>query len=293
MSTRSENIRGGAVMLVAVGTFSLMDAGLKVLSGSYPPLQVASLRALASLPLILIWVAVTGGFHHVGRARFRLHLLRAGLSILMLATFSYALRHLPLSEAYAIFFVAPLLITAFAALLLRERVEWQRWVAILIGLCGVLIIVRPTGAGVMTLAGASMLICAIAYALSAITVRILGATDSTQSMVFWLMALSGIGSTLLALPRWKPIMTAHWWVIAGIAVTGTFAQWAITEAFRRAEASFIAPFEYTALAWGLALDWLLWRAVPGGQTFFGAAIVIACGVYLVRRERVHAEAEHP
>ena len=280
-------------MLVAVATFSLMDAGLKVLSGTYPPLQVAALRALSSLPLIVVWIGVTGGYVQLLRVRFWLHAVRAALSIMMLATFAYGLRHLPLSEAYAIFFVAPLLITAFAALLLRERVEWQRWVAILIGLGGVLVVLRPTGAGLVTLAGASILVCAIGYALSAITVRILGFTDSTQSMVFWLMLMSGAGSTLLALPRWKPILPAHWLVIAGVAVTGSLGQWAITEAFSRAEASFIAPFEYTALAWGLGLDWLLWRVVPGRPTFIGAAIIIACGIYMIRRERVHVEAEHP
>jgi drug/metabolite transporter (DMT)-like permease len=280
-------------MIVAVGTFSFMDAGLKVLAGTYPPLQVAALRALSSLPLIALWVGFTGGFAGVMRARFGLHALRAALSIMMLATFAYGLRHLPLSEAYAIFFVAPLLITLFAALMLRERVEVQRWIAILIGLCGVLIVLRPTGSGVVTLAGFSILVCATGYALSAITVRILGATDSTQSMVFWLMTMSGAGALLLALPRWKPILREHWPVIAAVSVVGTLGQWAITEAFRRAEASFIAPFEYTALAWGLALDWIVWRAMPGGRTLAGAAVIIACGVYLIRRERVHVEAEHP
>ncbi len=279
------NVKAGAIMLVAVGSFSLMDAGLKTLSSSYPPLQIAALRALASLPLIVIWISLTGGFRGIRSVRFGLHALRAAIGIVMLVTFIYGLRHLPLSEAYSIFFVAPLLITAFAALILGERIEWQRWAAIAAGLAGVLVVLKPTGAGLVTLPGLAIVVCAIGYALSAITVRILGRTDSTQSMVFWLMTMVGAGASLLALPKWRAIEPRHWIVIAGIAVTGGLGQWAITEAFRIGEASFIAPFEYSALAWGLALDWILWRSIPGARAFAGAALIIACGLYLIRRER--------
>ncbi|HUP46371.1 MAG TPA: DMT family transporter [Thermoanaerobaculia bacterium] len=280
-------------MLIGVGAFTLMDAGLKVLSGSYPPLQVASLRCLASLPIIAVWVGFSGGFRQLLRIRVRLHVVRAILGIIALASFAFGVRHIPLSEAYSIFFVAPLLITAFAVPFLGEQVEWQRWMAIAAGLCGVVIVLRPAGSAVITLAGVSVLICAVAYALSAIMVRILGRTDSTQSMVFWLMAMTGAGAGVMAIPQWRPIQPQHWIVIAGIAVTGSLGQWGITEAFRRGEASFIAPFEYTALAWGLLLDWFFWQAVPGLRTFAGAAVIIACGVYLIRRERVYLEAEHP
>lgn len=283
--SRSENVKASIVMLVAVGAFSLMDAGIKVLSGRYPPLQVAALRGLSSLPVIVAWIGLTGGYRQLLRVRFGLHVLRGFLGIIMLAGFAYGVRHLPLSEAYSIFFVAPLLITAFAVPILGERVEWQRWVAIAAGLCGVLIVLRPAGASFVTLPGVAVLICATGYALSAITVRVLGRTDSTQSMVFWLMTMVGGGAGILALPQWKAIQPEHWIVIGGIAVTGSLGQWAITEAFRSGEASFIAPFEYTALAWGLALDWMLWRTVPGSGTFAGAALVIASGIYLIRRER--------
>ena len=272
-------------MLIAVGSFSLMDAGLKSLSSSYPPLQIASLRALATLPLVLIWIAVTTGYRNILHVRFGLHALRALIGIVMLASFVYGVHQLPLSEAYSIFFIAPLLITAFAALILGERIEWQRWVAIVVGLCGVLIVLRPTGTGMVSLAALAIVICAVGYALSAILVRILGRTDSTQSMVFWLMLMMGVGAGLLALPQWRSIQPQHWIVIAGVALSGGLGQWAITEAFRIGEASFIAPFEYSALAWGLALDWILWRSVPGPRAFIGAAIIIASGLYLIRHER--------
>ena len=273
-------------MLLGVGAFSFMDAGMKVLSSSYPPMQIASLRCLASLPLILAWVAFRGGFRKLLRVRFGLHVLRAAIGILMLTTFVYGLRRLPLSEAYAIFFVAPLLITVFAALILGERIEWQRWAAVAIGLAGVLIVLRPTGAGVVTLAGLAIVICAIGYALSAILVRIIGRTDSTESMLLWLLILMGIGATLLALPHWQPIQSQHWTAIAAVGIGGYLGQWAITEAFRLGEASFLAPFEYSALVWGLAFDWTLWKTLPDARALAGAAVIIASGIYLVRRERL-------
>jgi drug/metabolite transporter (DMT)-like permease len=280
------NVRGGVIMLVAVGSFSLMDAGLKALSPSYPPLQIAAIRSFAALPIIAVWIALTGGFRGILRARFALHALRAAIGIVMLGTFIYAVRHLPLSEAYSIFFVAPLLITASAALILHERIEWQRWAAIVVGLAGVLIVLKPSGAGLVTLPGLAIVVCAIGYALSAIMVRILGRTDSTQTMVFWLLTFVGCGAAVLALPNWRAIESRHWPVIASVAVTGCIGQWALTEAFRIGEASFIAPFEYTALGWGLALDWFLWRTVPGVRAFAGAGVIIASGLYLIHRERL-------
>jgi drug/metabolite transporter (DMT)-like permease len=278
-------------MVVAVGALSLMDAGLKTLAPHYSPLQVTAMRSMSTLPLTLVWIlASAGGLRQLVRVRFHLHLLRAAIGIGMLTSFTYGVRHLPLSEAYTIFFVAPLLITALAAPLLHERVGTARWVAIAVGFAGVVIVLRPSGAGILSTPGLAVLGTAIGYAISAITVRVLGRTDSTQSMVFWLMVLISLGAGTLALPGWRPIQSPHWLVIGGIAVTGSVGQWAITEAFKHAEASLIAPLEYTALAWGVVLDWIFWHTLPGARTFVGAAVIIASGIYLVRRERTVAAA---
>ena len=288
-----DNARGITAMLVAVGALSLMDACLKLLSPHYSPLQVTTIRAASALPIVLVWVGATTGFRGLRRVRFPLHLTRAALGITMLALFTFGVRHLPLTDAYAIFFVAPLFITALAALFLRERVDRRRWMAIGVGFAAVLYVLRPTGAGTLSLPGLAVLGTALGYALSAITVRVLGRTDSTQSMVFWLMLLTALGAGALSAASWTPIRPEHWLVIAGIAVTGSIGQWAITEAFRQGEASVVAPFEYTALAWGTGLDWFVWHTAPATATLTGAAIIIASGVYLFRRETVHVEAEHP
>src|SRR5688572_9075880 len=120
---RGENLRGIAAMLAAVGLFSMMDTGLKLLAPHYPPVEVATLRSLVSLPLVLAYVAWRGAFGTVLRVRWPLHVVRAVLGIATLALFTFALRRLGLAEAYSIFFVAPIFIVVLSAAVLGERVD--------------------------------------------------------------------------------------------------------------------------------------------------------------------------
>ena len=281
------------MMLTAVALFALMDAGLKLLSPHYPPLQVAALRGLASLPLVLIWVLWTAKPATLWRVHWPLHLLRGVLGIGMMFGFVYGLRIMPLSTAYAITFVAPMLVTAMAGPLLGERVGPGRWVAIVVGLVGVLVILRPTGQGMATLGGLAILLAAICYAASAITVRLLAQRDSVQAMVLWFIVLLSLGAGVMAAPNWLPLQTSDLWVIAGVGLSGSLAQVALTEAFRRGEASLIAPFEYSALVWGVCLDLALWQVLPDGVTWIGAGIIVVSGLYLLRREKVPLDSGHP
>lgn len=292
-AARARQTRAMATMLVAVAVFALMDAGLKLLSARYPPFQVAALRGASSLPFVLVWVAATSGLGPLLRVRWSLHLLRGVLGIAMMAAFVYALRTLPLSTAYSIFFVAPLLITALSVPFLRERVGPRRWIAIAVGLIGVLVLLRPTGDGLLSFAALAVLLAALMYAISAITVRLLARTDSTPSMMVWLLVMMAVGAGVLAIPDWVPIRASDGWTILGVGVAGALGQYAITEAFRLGEASLIAPLEYTALIWGVLLDATLWGVLPDAVTWLGAAIIVVSGLYLLRRERVHAESEHP
>lgn len=283
-----DNLRGIVAMVLAVGCFALMDALLKTLAAHYPAMQVAALRGLSALPLAALYVAWRGEARMLLRVRWPLHLLRGTVNVGMLALFAYALRTLALTQAYAIFFVAPLLITALSTVVLGEHVRRAHWVAIGLGLAGVLVALRPGGAGFWSWGALAMLAAAGGYAVSAVAGRLLARTDSTTSLVFWATALLAAGAGALAAPQWQPMPAAHWPLIAGLAVTGFLGQLAITEAFRHGQAAVVAPFEYTALAWGLGLDWLLWRSVPDATTLVGAAIIVASGVSLVRRERAQA-----
>ena len=275
-------------MLIAVAFFALMDAGLKLLSPHYPSLQLAALRGVSALPLVLVWALLSVGARGLLRVHWPLHLLRGALGVAMMVGFVYGLRTLPLSTAYAITFVAPLLVTAMAVPFLREKVGPRRWIAIAIGLVGVLVVLRPTGEGMLTLAGFAVLGAAVCYAAAAITVRMLAQRDSTQAMVFWFLLILSVGAGALALRDWAPMRAEHWWIVAGIGITGALAQVALTEAFRVGEASLIAPLEYSALLWGVLLDLALWQTLPDGVTWIGAAIIIASGFYLMRRERAPA-----
>jgi len=225
-------------------------------------------RAMSSLPLVLAFVAWRGAFGTLLRIRWPLHLLRGVLGIGMLSLFAFALRYLPLAEAYSIFFVAPLLITLLSGPLLGERVGAARWLAIFVGLVGVVVVLRPTGTGMFTLAGGAVLLAAACYSVSAITVRIVNRTDSVESQVFWLMAMVAAGAGAMAWPSWVAVRGEDAWVLCGIAITGFLGQLSITEAFRNGEASAIAPFEYSALAWGLAIDWLVWHTLPDRWMLF-------------------------
>lgn len=284
----NQNLRAALAMLGAVAMFAVMDAFLKLLAPHYPLLQIATLRGLASLPLVLLWALATVGGRGLLRVRWSLHLLRGVLAVVMIALFAFGLRSLPLSTAYSLFFVAPLAITALSVPLLGEQVGARRWAAIMVGLAGVLVVLRPSSDGMFTLAGLAVLGAAAAYSVSAIAVRILGRSDSTQAMVFWTLAIMALLAGAAAAPQWQPIASDHWVLLAGLGITGALGQYAITEAFRRGEASVIAPLEYTALLWGTGLDLLLWQVLPDSFTLLGAAIIIVSGIYLLHRERLRA-----
>jgi drug/metabolite transporter (DMT)-like permease len=289
----SGNLRSIRAMLAGVLMFSIMDTIMKLLSAEFPAMQVAALRSLASLPLVCLYVAWRGGFTTILRVRWPLHLLRAAIGILMLALFAYGVRGLSLAEAYSIFFIGPILITALSVLVLKERVNGARWLAIAVGMAGVLVVLRPSGEGFLTLGGLAILAAAVFYAVSAVTGRVLARSDSGEQMVFWLMLMMAFGATVLALPAWVAVEARHLPLLAGLAVSGFLAQLAITEAFSHGEASVVAPFEYTALACGVAIDWALWKTLPDRYTLIGAAIIIGSGLYLIRHETTHVEAEHP
>ena len=273
-------------MLAAVASFSLMDAGMKLLSAHYPPLQVTLLRGAASLPFVLVWVLASAGVRSIVPVRWGLHLMRGVLGMVMIGCFVYALRRMPLSTAYTLYFVAPLLVAALSVPLLGEKVGPRRWTAIGIGLLGVVVVLRPGVDGLVSLPGLMVLLAATAYAIAAVTVSLLTRTDTPQSMVVWFLAIMAVGAGLAAIPGWVPLRWEHAALILGMGLAGAFGQIALTSAFMRGDASMIAPLEYTGLVWVIAWDWLLWQTLPDTATWTGAAIIVASGLYLLRRERV-------
>jgi drug/metabolite transporter (DMT)-like permease len=180
---------------------------------------------------------------------------------------------------------APLLIVLLAALLLGERVDLGRWLAIGAGLAGVLVILRPSTSGLELVAGLAAVASALCYAVAAITARLLTRTDGSSSMVFSFLLVMALVCGALAAPGWVAIEPAHWGWIAGVGLLGTIGQHSITEAFRFAPASTVAPIEYTALLWGIGIDWVFWSSIPSATMLAGAALVIGAGLYVAWRER--------
>lgn len=285
-------LRGIVAMLAACAAFSVVDAMLKVLGGHFSPAQVVALRGWSSLPMIalyILWRREGGQVFHRGM-RWRLHLMRGMLSVLMLVLFTLGLRTMGLGEAYTLSFVAPLLITLLAVPLLGERVQPRHWVAIAVGFGGVVVALRPDGEAFLTSGALAVLAAALCYALSNVLGRLASRTEPSSALVFWTTVSLAVGGGALAWPVWLPVSAGHLPAIAALAVAGFLAQLAISEAFRHGQAAAVAPFEYSALAWGLLLDWLIWRGTPDAWTLAGSAIIIASGLYLVRREAPRAAA---
>ncbi len=285
MTEQARRLKGILAMLVAVAMFSCMDAAMKSLVDHYSAMQIACLRGLLAWPLVVMWLFATRRVQHLLRARWPLHLFRAVLGITMLASFVFSLQSLSLADAYAIFFAAPLLITALSVWWLREKVDGRQWLAIVVGLLAVLYMLKPSGDNWLSLGALAALLAAVCYAVSGITVRVLARTDDSGNMVFWLMTLLTLGAGLLAWPDWKTLQAQHWLPFLVIAMTGAVGQVAITEAFRLAPASVIAPFEYTAMLWGVGFDVLLWQVWPSAAVLLGAGVIMASGLYLIARER--------
>lgn len=282
MNPIDQTTRGVVAMLLAMGSFSLMDVALKALSAHYPPLQVAALRGLTALPLVLVYVRWQGQLAAVWRVRWPLHLLRGVLSVLMLSLFAYAVQTLSLASAYVLFFIAPVLVTLLSAPVLGEKVgASSRW-AVLLGLAGVWVAMRPGADLWQSTASLAVLAAATCYAVAAVVGRVLTRTDVPASLVFWTTVSLSVGGTALAWPAWVVVNADHAPWLALLAVTGLAGQVFIVDAFRHGRAAVVAPFEYSALAWGVLFDALWWHVWPDSWTWLGAALVVAGGLVLVR-----------
>jgi drug/metabolite transporter (DMT)-like permease len=272
-------------MVTAVALFSLMDAQLKLLAEHYPPLQVAFLRGLLSLPFVVVPVIVRGRLERLRPVNVPLHLVRGAMAVVMLTSFIYAVRETSITATYSIFMCAPLVVAALSVPMLGEKVARSQWIAIGAGLAGVLLMLRPGNSKWGMVGGVAAVIAVAMYALSVITLRRLSQTDTTESMVFSFALLLSIGAGLLAIPGWTALRWADWPMFIGVGLTGAVAQGFITNAFRHAPAAVVAPFEYTALVWGLLLDLVIWRVLPTSVTLLGGSIVIGAGLYIIHRER--------
>lgn len=277
----SDNLRGSVLMVMAFAFFTVMTTLIKLVGGRVSIPQILIVRQLV---MICILVALVG---HALPSVLRTHrpslqLMRGMFSLgAMLCGFS-ALIHLPMTEATALGFSQVLFVTLLAIFVLREVVDRRRWIALAVGFCGVVIMLRPSGAA---LSGYALL--AIAGALFGagitVTVRVLGQTEKTETILFWqggfiLLALVGP-----AFYFWVPPTAAEWALMIGLGVVGTAGQWAITRAYQMGDASALAPLDFVRLLLATASGYLVFSEIPSAVTLVGAALVVGGTILTVRR----------
>ncbi len=275
--------RSQAILFMCCGVLMLAinDAAAKWLLAWYEPLQIAFLRSVLALPVVVVLVGGVDGPKGFRSLRPGIHALRALLVVLATMAFFSALRSLSLAEATSLLFTAPIIVAAIAAPLLKERVSARRWVSVLLGFIGVLIVVRP---GFSTIAPGSgyALLAAFLYALIMVSARWIDPRDSLWTMTFWMTVFSVIFGVVSLLWEW-PVMTGEHMALFGVlAVMGTGGAALISQAFRLAPASLVAPLDYLALLWATGIGWLVWGSVPEWPVYVGAAIIIISGVLLLR-----------
>jgi len=282
LKTKSDRLRGIASMISAVFVFAIMDATMKRLSSHYAPMQISCLRSLASLICIAAPIVWRRSWRELKATSPLLHMVRGVLGVSMLVSFIFAVNRLSLAQTYSLFLAAPLLMTALSVPLFGDRVTRSRWLAIIAGLVGVLLILQPWSQGAMPwIAAGAAAAATVCYSLSGLTVRSLGSRNSSMSMVFWYFALVTVGAGALSIAEWQPIRSPDWKWLAAIGVSGALGQYWLTDAFRRAPASVVGPFEYTAILWAFLIDWIFWSAHPSLMLILGTGVVISSGIFVI------------
>jgi drug/metabolite transporter (DMT)-like permease len=283
--SRTDNPKLGVLLMsFAAFLWVLHDAISKWVMQDYSIYQVLLLRTVFSLLPILIVVRHEGGYARLRNARVWVCLGRGCLAVACFALFLAALPLMPLTDIFAIVMSAPLLIFALSALILKEPVGFRRWIAVLIGFSAVLVMVRPGGD--VSSRGALLAVGAVVvYSFAMILTRKLGSTESAGSMTFY-SALVFLAVGLIAAPfTWiRPTPTAFLLMAATGLLAGS-AQYCLTEAFRIAPPSLVAPFEYTSLLWAMLFGFLVWGDVPTTLVLMSAAVVIVSGIYVLHDER--------
>lgn len=280
---RAEVLQGIGLITLAMALLSAMDAVVKWLSPDYSTIQLMFFRSVfAFLPLAPL-VLRDGWAGSLRTQRLGTHALRSLFGISALGCFFWSLSLLPLADATAITFAAPLFVTALSLPLLGEVVRARRWIAVAVGFLGVLVMVQP-GVGVFQPAALLPLATALFLALMVIQVRKLTRTDSNTTIVLYYTIMSTLVTGAVVPFYWVTPGLTDFLLLAAIGVLGGLGQLALTAAFRRAEASILAPFDYTAMVWAVLFGFLVWGELPASNIWLGVAIVIASGIYIIYRE---------
>ena len=283
----NNNIKGALLMSFAMASFNFNDAMIKLVTPDLTTGQIMSIRGAMTSALILLVAWRWGALRPVSLLLDRWILLRTAGEIVAAITYIYALSMIPLPNAAAILQALPLAVTMGAALFLGEQVGWRRWVAILIGFLGVMVIIRPGAEG---FSSASLLVVGSVFGAATrdlATKKIDPAVPSLMISLIAAIAITITGALMIGVTgTWQPVSTHNFLIMAFGSVMLFGAYQTIIMAMRTGEISFIAPFRYTSLLWAIALGIVLIGEMPDRWMLAGSAIVVAAGLYAFYRETV-------
>lgn len=300
---RRTALTGMGCALAAASIFSINDAAIKFLSGGYALHQIVLIRSIIAMAVLFALVLpFAGGLRALYTSRPGLHALRGGLVIISNMSFFLGLAALPIATAVALFFVAPLLITALSVVILGEKVGPRRWGAVIVGLVGVVVMLRP---GVADFQPAMLLplLAALAYALMHMMTRRMAGSESAATMTVYVQltfivtsvligALVGdgrfAGGSSLALEfllrPWHWPAPADWPLLATIGLASAFGALLMAQAYRLGEAALIAPFEYVNMPLAILMGLVIFGEWPDALAWLGITLICGAGLYMLWRE---------
>ena len=303
MNKISANVQGIGFLFLGMLIFSLQDITVKWIGGDYPVLEIVIFRSLIAIPLTLLFFHAEGGRSLPTTKRHKLEYLRGLCYFLSYTTHFMGLAALPLAEIAAIKFSAPLMITFLSVVILGEMVGLRRWLALLVGFMGVLLIVRP-GLDSFNMGAIFILISVLFYALAAMLTRKLQTTDSSATMAYYSSLVYLLATFILAplviaigdfpdahpsiaflFRAWTMPSLLDWAVMSGLGLIWAGGMYFLARAYSAALASVLAPFEYVALPIHITWGFLLWNEIPTWLTLVGAFLTLGSGLYILYRER--------
>lgn len=303
MTKAGSTVRGVVFLVTGIFIFSLQDIAVKWIGGDYPVLEIVTFRSLVALPLTLLFFYFEGGRGLPKTRRHKLEYIRGLFFFLSFTTHFMGLAALPLADIAAIKYSAPLMITFLSVVILGEMVGPRRWLALLVGFVGVLLIVRP-GLSSFNMGSIFTLTSVLFYALATILTRKLQTTDSSATMAYYsswvyLMATLILAPLLIAIGdfpdahpsiaflfrSWSVPSLLDLVVMSGLGLVWAGGMYFLARAYSAAQASTVAPFEYLALPINMMWGFVLWHEFPTWLTLAGAALTLGSGLYVLYRER--------